>query len=126
MKNIAKLCNLFLLHGLFMLSACTCTGKSYHFVGMSRADVVKKHLIMPDTVNPRNGELNIMIGIGPGCFYFKNADDLMNNEYVMSSDRWIIKRGFRKNLFKTKTYYYEIIFQNDIVTEQKVGWISDL
>ena len=72
------------------------------------------------------GKPCIMIGVDSGYVYFENKEKLMNDAYVMHRNRWIIKTGFRKNFLRTKAYYYDVTFKNDIVISQKIGWISDL
>ena len=98
----------------------------YNFVGMSRKDLIKKYLNKADSVNPATGKPCIMIGVDSGYVYFENKEKLMNDAYVVHRNRWIIKTGFRKNFLRTKAYYYDVTFKNDIVISQKIGWISDL
>ena len=115
----------FLLVSIFF-SSCASLKNDYNFVGMSRKDLIKKYLNKADSVNPATGKPCIMIGVDSGYVYFENKEKLMNDAYVMHRNRWIIKTGFRKNFLRTKAYYYDVTFKDDIVISQKIGWISDL
>ena len=117
--------------GLLLLPVLFCAGctppeEETNFVGMTRQDLVKQYLSVPDTKDPK-GNLSIMIGVNSGYYYFENAEKLMADEIVMKADRWRIKEGFReeKNLLGAKWYFYELTFKDDVVVQQRVGCMSD-
>ena len=120
-----------MLAGIILFPVLFCAGCSpeeedTNFVGLTRQDLIKQYLSVPDTKDPK-GNLSIMIGVNSGYYYFENAEKLMAYEIVMKADRWRIKEGFRKekNLLGVKWYFYELTFKDDVVVQQRIGCMSD-
>ena len=119
-------CRYYSLSGSVLCRVFSGEEKETNFVGLTRQDLIKQYLSVPDTKDPK-GNLSIMIGVNSGYYYFENAEKLMAYEIVMKADRWRIKEGFRKekNLLGVKWYFYELTFKDDVVVQQRIGCMSD-
>jgi hypothetical protein len=107
---------------LIAVGICVIAWPTYNFREINYVGMTRDQVVADCASYDRFLDGQIMIKVDATFYYFKTVEEIRNDAKIMNALDWDInfKKGF------SRTHFFEIHFEKDVVTEQRKSWYSDL